>query len=283
MRAEKIGVKQFLLIAPIMGVSFYWMFTYSGPYRYLAEQQIKWFGWYVPKVTLLLIVLGLFGIAALGKLILQGAERPAPVLPQPAGTASAGVGGRATPGVASLQWRTWYLAIPLLMGGYFYLNATQAGALRQLQAEDFGGGRVTSRVVYADVRGQLSRDYMMSDDYMYVPMRQSNEASEPVHVLVGIDKARIKEYLHRQPDGTFVVRGIVQKDLGNDVKAAFEKNGLALAEPCWVVHTGRDPQGDRNVALIVIGISAVAGALGAGWAKYKSGRGPAAQPVQATR
>lgn len=283
MRAEKIGVKQSLLIAAVMGISFYWMFTYSGPYRYLAEQQIKWFGWYVPKLTLLLIVLGLFGIAALGKLILQGAERPAPVLPQPAGIAAAGNGGQATPGVVSLQWRLWYLAIPLLMGGYFYFNATQAGELQQLQAEDFGGGRVTSRVVYADVHGQLSKDYMMSDNYLYVPMRQSNEASEPVHLLVGVDKARTKEYLHRQPDGTFVVRGIVQKDLGNDVKAAFEKNGLALAEPCWVVHTGRDPQGDRNVALIIIGISAVAGALAAGLAKYKSGRGPAAQPVQATR
>lgn len=282
MRAEKIGVKQYLLIAPVMGLSFYWMFTYSGPYRYLAEQQIKWFGWYVPKLTLLLIVLGLFGIVALGKLILQGAERPAPVLPQPAGTAAPN-SGPATPGVVPLQWRLWYLAIPVLMGGYFYFNATQAGELRQLQAEDFGGGRVTSRVVYADVRGQLSSNYMMSDHYLYVPMRQSNEASEPIHLVVGVDKARAKEYLHRQPDGTFVVRGIVQKDLGNDVKVAFEKNGLALAEPCWVVHTGRDPQGDRNIALIIIGISAAAGALGAGWAKYKSGRGPAAQPVQATR
>ena len=282
MVAEKIGVKQYLLIAPVMGLSFYWMFTYSGPYRYLAEQQIKWFGWYVPKLTLLLIVLGLFGIVALGKLILQGAERPAPVLPQPAGTAAPN-SGPATPGVVPLQWRLWYLAIPVLMGGYFYFNATQAGELRQLQAEDFGGGRVTSRVVYADVHGQLSSNYMMSDHYLYVPMRQSNEASEPIHLVVGVDKARTKEYLHRQPDGTFVVRGIVQKDLGNDVKVAFEKNGLALAEPCWVVHTGRDPQGDRNVALIIIGISAVAGALAAGLAKYKRGRGSAVQPVQATR
>jgi hypothetical protein len=283
MRAEKIGVKQFLLIAPIMGISFYWMFSYSGPYRYLAEQQIKWFGWYVPKLTLLLIVLGLFGIVALGKLILQGAERPAPVLPQPAGTAVLGNGAVATPGAASLQWRMWYLAIPVLMGGYFYFNATQAGELRQLQAEDFGGGRVTSRVVYADVRGQLSKDYMMDDNYMYVPMRQSNEASEPVHILVGVDKARTKDYLHRQADGTFLVRGMVQKDLGGDVRTAFEKNGMALAEPCWVVRTGRDPQGDRNIALIIIGISAVVGALAAGWAKYKSGRRPAAQAMQATR
>jgi hypothetical protein len=80
-----------------------------------------------------------------------------------------------------------------------------------------------------------------------------------------------------------VVRGIVQKDLGGDVKVAFAKNGMTLAEPCWVVHTGRDPKGDRNIALIIIGISAVAGALGTARAKYKSGRALAAQPVQATR
>lgn len=279
MRAEKIGVKQSLLIAAVMGVSFYWMFTYSGPYRYLAELQIKWLGWYVPKVTLLLIVLGLFGIAALGKLILQGAERSAPVLPQPAGTAAAENGGLGKPMAVSAQWRMWYLAIPIAMGGYFYFNATQAGELRQLQAEDFGGGRVTSRVVYADVRGQLSSEYMMDNNYMYVPMRQSADASEPVHLLVGVDKARIKEYVHRQADGSFVVRGIVQKDLGNDVKVAFEKNGMTLAPNCWVLHTGRDPKGDRNIALIIIGISVGAGVLAAGLAKYKSRRSFIAQPV----
>ncbi len=283
MRTEKIGVKQSVLIAAIMGVSFYWLFTYSGPYRYLAELQIQWFGWYVPKLTLLVIVLGLFGIVALVKLILRGAERPAPTLPQPAGTAVLSNGSTAKPSFASPQWRLWYLAIPVVMGGYFYFNATQAGELRQLQAEDFGGGRVTSRVVFADVRGQLSQDYMMQDNYMYVPMRQSKDASEPVHVLVGVDKTRIKEYIHREADGTYVVRGIVQKDLGGDVKVAFARNGLALAEPCWVVHTGRDPKGDRNIALIIIGISAVAGALGTAWVKYKSGRALAAQPVQATR
>jgi len=84
---------------------------------------------------------------------------------------------------------------------------------------------------------------------------------------------------HRQADGSFVVRGIVQKDLGNDVKVAFEKNGMPLAQNCWVLHAGRDPKGDRNTALIIIGISMGAGALAAGLAKYKGRRNFIAQPV----
>ena len=123
----------------------------------------------------------------------------------------------------------------------------------------------------------------MAENYMYVPMRQSENASEPVHLLVGVDKARLKEYVHRQPDGSFVARGIVQKDLGGDVKVAFEKNGIVLGEPCWVVHTGRDPKGERNTALIIIAISGVAGALAAGWAKYKSAKGLAAPTAQVAR
>jgi hypothetical protein len=34
-----------------LALGFYWMFTYSGPYRYLAEWQQKWLGWYAPKLT----------------------------------------------------------------------------------------------------------------------------------------------------------------------------------------------------------------------------------------
>jgi hypothetical protein len=61
-----------------IGVTLYWTFTYSGPYRYLAELEIKWFGYYVPKLTALVIILGLLLIAGVIKLILRGAERPVP-------------------------------------------------------------------------------------------------------------------------------------------------------------------------------------------------------------
>lgn len=269
-----------------VGLALYWMFTYSGPYRFLAELQLKWFGWYVPKLTVIVIAMGFLGIAALAKVLFRGAERPAPSMPQ-ANTGTnpgAGVAAKSSDDrnvlLLSPYLRLWFLVIPLGMGAYFYFNATQAGELQQLQVQDFDGGRVKSRVIYADVRGHLSRNYMMKDDYMYIPMLDS-AAPGPAHVLIGVDKKQTKTYLQMQSDGMFVVRGMVQRDLEGDVRVAFEKDGIPLAQNCWVVHTGRDPRGDRMIGLIVIGLTAVFGVGFGGWLIHRNKRRlTAAQPVQ---
>jgi hypothetical protein len=66
----------------IISATFYWMFTYSGPYRYLAELQLKWWGSYDLSLTCLLVfsslVIGLLAIAVAIKLLFRGAERPVP-------------------------------------------------------------------------------------------------------------------------------------------------------------------------------------------------------------
>ena len=64
----------------MVGIMLYWTFTYSGPFRYLAELEIKWFGYYVPKLTAMVIILGFLLIAGLIKLVFKGAERPVPGL-----------------------------------------------------------------------------------------------------------------------------------------------------------------------------------------------------------
>jgi len=270
----------------ILGASFYWMFTYSGPYRYLAELQLRAFHQYSPKLTMFAIVLGLLGILALAKLLLRGAERPAPSLPQgnTPGIAGGKPGSNVSMAFASPFWRLWFLAIPLVMGGYFLFNAAQAGELKQLRAGDFDSGQVTARVLYADVRGQLSQAYLMKDTYMYIPMYDSAAPSRSVHLLVGVDKARVKTYLHQQGGDVFTVRGMVQRDLEGDVKVAFQKNGIALAEQCWVVHTGRDPDTDKKAGLIIIGVTAALAAAMAGWVAYQDKKKLAAKalPLRAT-
>ena len=268
-----------------VGLALYWMFTYSGPYRYLAEWQLKWFGAYIPKLTVIAIVLGFLCIAAAVKVVFRGAERPAPGLPQGIGTTGSGMGtGVMAQGNSGPAWlvspyaRLWLVLVPLGLGAYFYFNASQAGELQQLRVQDFEAGQVKSRVLYAEVRGQLSRKYIQKNTYMYIPMVESS-ASEPAHVLIGVDKAKTKKYLQIQPDTSFLVRGMVQKDLEADVRVAFEKNGIPLADNCWVVHTGRDPKSDRQLGLILVAISAVFGAGLWSWLSYKSKKSPAPQPV----
>ena len=269
-----------------VGLALYWMFTYSGPYRFLAELQLKWFGWYVPKLTVLVIVMGFIAIAATVRVLFRGAEVAAPTLPQGSGIMGAGVSVSVAPQSASGgAWlsspyaRMWFLLIPLGLGGYFYVNAAQAGQLQQLRVQDFDNGQLKSRVLYAEVRGQLSRKYMMKNSYMYIPMLEAS-GTEPTHVLVGVDKAQTKKYLQVQPDSTFVVRGMVDKGPEADVRVAFEKNGIALADPCWVVHTGRDPKSDRQMGLILMAVSAVLAAAMGSWLSYKRKQSGAAQALQ---
>jgi hypothetical protein len=87
--------------------------------------------------------------------------------------------------------------------------------------------------------------------------------------LVGVNENEAKKYLHREADGTFTVRGVTDKGLEGDMKFAFEKNGIAVADPVWVVHAGRDPGGDRKFGLIMMRVGIVFAAFVFGLESYK--------------
>jgi hypothetical protein len=64
------------------------------------------------------------------------------------------------------------------------------------------------------------------------------------------------------------------------VKYAFEKNGIAVADPVWVVHAGRDPHEDKIFGLVVIGIGIAFTALLLGLESYRKRKRIAAQPLR---
>jgi hypothetical protein len=145
------------------------------------------------------------------------------------------------------------LATFLVMGGWSYYSGTQAGSLQHLDATDFQNGKVQTRLLYAEVRGRLSKKYISTTDYyFYIPMTSQNETGTPVHLLVGVSQHQMRKYLHHEDDGTFTVRGVADRGLQADLKYAFEKNGTKVADPVWVVHAGRDPDGDKKAGLIGI-------------------------------
>lgn len=280
---SKMGKLLVLVLgAASVGITFYWMFTYSGPYRTLAELQLKWIGSYERNLTCLLVlsglILGLLGTATTIKLLFRGAERPVPGMPT-APNATPGIAPAAIPApafqVAQWQRNVRYAvlyAAPLVllgMGAYTYYNGTHAGSLRQLSAADFQSGKLQSHVVYADVRGRLSGHYMSKDDYLYIPMTSEENSASPVQLLVGVSENETRKYLHREADGTFRVRGIVDKGLEGDVKYAFEKNGTSMADTVWVMHAGRAPSDDRKMGLSVMGFGVVFAALLFAWQSYQ--------------
>jgi hypothetical protein len=266
-------------------LAMYWDITYSGPYRYLAELQLKWFGSYVPKLTVIVIVLGFLGVAALIQLILRGAERNVPAGPTPpvVSTSIPNVAPLTAGSASYTQYIRYCVALVLFgIGIYFYYTGTHMGTLQQLTAQDFLSGNVNARVVYADVRGYLNADNTMGkNNYLYVPMTEDGNINGPLHLLVGVDEPKLHT-LQREPDGSFIVRGVADKGLQADVKYAFEKEGMTVGEPCWVLHVGREPSGDRMAGLVVIGIAILFSGIVFGQDFYRRKKALAPRPLRAT-
>lgn len=262
-----------------VGITLYWAFTYSGPYRYLAELQLKWVGYYVPKLTVILIILGFLLIAGAIKVVLRGAERPVP------GSAIAPVvAGPVKNSAVPQPWLQYVgYAAPLIVvgfGGWMYFNGTQAGNLQQLAALDFESGKLHSRVVFADVRGHLSGTYLSKENYLYIPMYTDSNGKSPVQLVVGVNEKDANKRLHAEVDGSITVRGIADKGLEGDVKYAFEKNGMAVADTVWVVHAGREPSDDRMAGIIMMAIGVGLAGLFFAIDSYKKRKNAAVTPVQ---
>ena len=265
-------------VAAMVGITLYWTFTYSGPYRYLAELQLKWMGYYVPKLTAMVIILGFLAIAGVIKVILRGAEMPVPGANGP--VAAVPVTNKAVP-QPWLQYVRY--AAPLIVvgiGGWMYFNGTQAGGLQQLTAIDFGSGKLQSRMVYADVRGHLSRTYLSKESYLYIPMYTEANGKAPVRLVVGVNERDANKRLHAEADGSVIVRGIADKGLEGDVKYAFEKNGMTVADTVWVVHAGRAPGDDRMAGTIMMAIGVALAGLFFAVDSYKKRKNAAMRPVQ---
>lgn len=266
------------VVIAMVGITLYWAFTYSGPYRYLAELQVKWFGSYVPKLTAMVIILGFLGIASVIKVVLRGAERPVP------GATNAPVEGSSVRTAAVPQpWLRYvrYVA-PLVVvgfGGWMYFNGMQAGSLQQLAAMDFESGKVRSRIVYADVRGQLSGTYLSKENYLYIPMYTEASGKAPVRLVVGVNEKDSNKQLRAEADGSVTVRGIADKGLEGDVKYAFEKNGMAVAETVWVVHVGRTPGEDRIAGIIMMAIGVALAGVFFAVDSYKRRKNAAMSPL----
>jgi len=268
-----------IAVLPMVGITLYWTFTYSGPYRYLAELQVKRFGYYVPKLTAMVIILGFLAIAGVIKVILRGAERPVPC------RASGPTAEFPVTNAAVLQPWLQHVryAAPLIVvgiGGWMYFNGVQAGSLQQLTAVDFETGKLQSRVVYADVRGHLSGTYLSKENYLYIPMYTEENGKFPVRLVVGVNEKDANKRLHAEADGSVTVRGIADKGLEGDVKYAFEKNGMTVADPVWVVHAGRAPGDDRMAGTIMMGIGVALAGLFFAVDSYKKRKNAAMRPMQ---
>lgn len=250
-----------LLVVLMVGPALYWGFTYTGPYRYLAELQLKWFGVYYPELTGIVIAFGILCLLAVVKVLFRGAERHVPALSAPTANPTTPLSA-ATASPAEQRWARWlpYFVVPILfaVGANAYYKGMNAGSLRQLSAAEFYGQNEQPRVFYADVRGQLSLKYLSKDNYFYLPMTAEDNSGAPLRLVVGGNKRELQKAVHRDADGAVHVWGVVDKGLEGDVKYAFEKNGYHLSDTIWVLHAGRAPSDEKGLGLFMMGFGVAA-------------------------
>src|SRR5687768_9953774 len=168
-------------------LAIYWDHTYSGPYRWLAELQLKWFGQYEKTITFLLaimILLAPFG-ALLGayKLVTRGRRRAvAATLGQAADTST-------PPPPQPSTWAsqrdvldryfvpigiTLFGAVLLFLGVQKWHVARNAGEMIHAEARDFETGSLPGP--WVKVTGQplleqvLSTDSSRANAKHYIPL-----------------------------------------------------------------------------------------------------------------
>ena len=129
----------------LVALSFYFMFTYTGPFQWLAELQLKWLEMYSEKLTLILtmLVLMLPAIAILQLLKVSVKTLGLGSGSNSASTAVVGASGTKAPQRAIPQWVVFpFLGlISLAIGGYMYWRGASAGPLTEVSLKDLEDGK----------------------------------------------------------------------------------------------------------------------------------------------
>ena len=265
----KISKPVISLLVVLAASTCYWMFTYYGPYRYLAELQIKRLGAYNVASTFMLVVLGwallfatMFGIV---RLSLFGVPKDMAARWREVkhGTMHQDIFAAMPPPWVRLRLARFAVLLTCLgMAAWFFYNGTTAGPLQQLGAADFQSGSVHGHVVFADVRGRINQNYLITGhDDVYIPMTGSTDPHATVHVLVTTTRSQMRMQIRAQGDGTYTAQGIANKWLPADIKYALAKSGYNLADSVWVVRAGHSPSSDKDMALISVALGIVLAAV----------------------
>jgi hypothetical protein len=226
----------------IVGLPFYWLYTFSGPYRWLAEWQLRKWQWYYPNGTLMWLILCLS----------LSVMTPLQVL------AARGFFERRKQGVqqihAATTWTVFFPAfsIGLLsfgsaftgVGIYLFFQHRGAGQnsnfdVRQLEQDQSPASQLVT------LRGRLleGRSVTVVKNHIhrvtYIPIVSDHwKHGQPVTGFVSLAPAK-----KLAQDGDHVVAtGFLERNgLPGDARSALERSGSRLSDVHYLLHHGRDP------------------------------------------
>jgi hypothetical protein len=251
------GAVRALIVLPFLlaglGLGAYWVWTYSGLYRWMVEGQGALFGSYVQPWTeifavLIAVLLGLLPAA----LILYVVNR-LEVFPVPpdAGSGPTPAAAAADQWIRAHKYRLLGAGLGLMGlvgGGVIWLHGYSAGPLTDLRAADLeAGGAPASGWVRARGRPLWDRRIEFEVNEVYVPVVSERwKPGDKVALFVRPNGPLTLVAAPVPPpldgDGTLVIGG-----LPGPARTDFEKAGLPPAEHHQVVSMGWRP--DNEMAL----------------------------------
>jgi hypothetical protein len=258
--SDSAGVEFLLssIMFGFMGVTFYWLASYSGPYRTVSEWQTAMWGSYYPAVSIIALNLPVI-------LALQAVRKVLGLGPAPR------TRGEMFP-IADARVRAYFLPALLfvffvLLGASFTWTGVRAGDLRPVSADELLGGSVEDPVLYAELRGVPDERIVSIQEgggtpVLYVPLHGSG-GGEAVPAVIEVPENLVDVHVQSQGEsGEVLVRGLAERnDVPGDVRAHLESQGVVLAEPCWLIRPKVDPRQRKTAGLVIAALGVVLGSV----------------------
>jgi hypothetical protein len=275
------------LLLGALAAPLYWGFTYSGPYRWLAEWQLEKLGGY--RVMLTGLVTLLITLVPVGLLVMLLGARSTPQL-SPEGLAAARARDELhMQWIRDRQYRLIAAGLSVgiaLVGCYLAITGATAGARTFVEVSTLERGRQPPSY-YVELRGRLLFEEAAavskrgsSATKVYVPIvSDAWRPGQPVRAYLETYDSWIERYSSDLATGRYV--GVLSDlALPGVAQTTLTERGLRPTAPYWVLDYRQDPQEQTYMGLGFVGTGAVWGTLTA-WVWRRLERRKRASPKAA--
>lgn len=240
-------------------LSFYWMFHYVGPARWVGEIQISLFGAYWDLLSLILMnIPGLLLWGYLQNKIASRSnslERPPSKLPE--------IETFIGPGII--------LGITILLAVSIH-NKDSAPDLGNVSMSNIEAGKINNSSYYANTSGYLDKNYVSIEknngvNGPFFPVHATPNSSTPVALvanftstklddeLIAFSEDKFNEYIEQNSVGGQVkLQGFVDSSLPGEARAWLEKKGIKVADNAKTLEVGAQKTPGKQDVYWVLGI-----------------------------
>ncbi len=244
-------------------LTFYFAFTYSGPFQWLAELQLKLMNSYSEKVTFLLTMFALIiPVMGIAKLVQMAVKRLGPG----AGGTVASAAGATEPKPGNLHFPVlpFIGLIALGFGAFMYWRGATAGPLTAVSLKDLENGKKPASS-YLSIEGvplwKAMISFKQTSTKCYVPLVSRDWKGEAVVVYVQCDDDDVPRASAQLEMKRF--KGVkAMGGLPGPVRVGFEKSAFKPAAGYLMIESNEEPariMGFAKWPMIVGGAMVAAG------------------------